>query len=265
MSMRSTFEPMISWATSNARPCFLNSRVYCRPSIASRTRSSGGQSQRPSSRMSIATTLSAPRRSISNAQNPSQVPTSRQRLPASDAGRGTLSVVARVSNQPGVVSPGRRSIVWYQSRASTRSRADAAVAEEGTRDSIPDSARRPGRLTSPPEPGHNAAAMDERGGAPGGAGGGTEVVQAGGRRPARVESLRALAALAVAAAHAWGLAHAYQPATRESYFGRVVFGGGFGVFLFFALSGYLLFWPFARRYFGGGAPIDLGRYAFNRA
>ena len=33
--------------------------------------------------------------------------------------------------------------------------------------------------------------------------------------------------------------------------------GGFGVFLFFALSGYLIYWPFARRDFGGGASIDL--------
>lgn len=92
---------------------------------------------------------------------------------------------------------------------------------------------------------------------------GPEIVQAGERRVARVESLRALAALAVAIAHGWGLGHGYVN-TQETYLARVVFGGGFGVFLFFALSGYLLFWPFARRSFGGGAPIDLGRYARNR-
>jgi peptidoglycan/LPS O-acetylase OafA/YrhL len=46
---------------------------------------------------------------------------------------------------------------------------------------------------------------------------------------------------------------------------KIMFGGGFGVYLFFGLSGYLLFWPFARRHFGGGDPIDLRRYAINRA
>ena len=95
---------------------------------------------------------------------------------------------------------------------------------------------------------------------------GSEVVQAGEHRLARVESLRGLAALAVAVGHAWGLGHGYKlDQTTGSYFGRIVFGGGFGVFLFFALSGYLLFWPFARRWFGGADPIDLRRYALNRA
>ena len=40
----------------------------------------------------------------------------------------------------------------------------------------------------------------------------------------------------------------------------LVFGGGYGVFVFFALTGYLLYRPFAR-----GGPIDLRRYALNRA
>ena len=93
-----------------------------------------------------------------------------------------------------------------------------------------------------------------------------EVVQAGEHRLARIESLRALAALGVACGHAWGIGHHYVAAgTQGSYFGRVVYGGGFGVFFFFALSGYLLFWPFARRHWGGGVAIDLRRYAINRA
>jgi peptidoglycan/LPS O-acetylase OafA/YrhL len=91
-----------------------------------------------------------------------------------------------------------------------------------------------------------------------------QVVQAGERRVARVESLRALAALAVALGHAWGYAHAFGPGSRQTLGGRLLYGGGVGVFLFFALSGYLLFWPFAKRYFGGGAPINLRRYAMNR-
>ena len=41
-------------------------------------------------------------------------------------------------------------------------------------------------------------------------------------------------------------------------------GGGFGVWLFFVLTGYLLFWPFAKEGFGGGR-VDLRAYARNRA
>ena len=96
-------------------------------------------------------------------------------------------------------------------------------------------------------------------------GGGAAVTQAGEIRSARIESLRALAALGVVVAHAWGAANGYLPqATQGTYFDRVIFGGGLGVLLFFALSGYLLFWPFAKRYWGDGKPIDLGRYALNR-
>jgi peptidoglycan/LPS O-acetylase OafA/YrhL len=42
-------------------------------------------------------------------------------------------------------------------------------------------------------------------------------------------------------------------------------GGSFGVYLFFALSAYLLYLPFARHAFAGGRRIDLRRYASNRA
>src|SRR5690349_17938475 len=98
--------------------------------------------------------------------------------------------------------------------------------------------------------------MDERNGAGEDLAGGPQIVQAGEHRLARLESLRALAAIGVAVGHAWGLAHGYNAdQTQGSYLARVLFGGGFGVFLFFALTGYLLFWPFARRHFGGGAPV----------
>ena len=50
-----------------------------------------------------------------------------------------------------------------------------------------------------------------------------------------------------------------------TYVEHVLVGGGYGVYLFFALSGYLLFWPFARRDYGDGDSIDLRRYALNRA
>jgi peptidoglycan/LPS O-acetylase OafA/YrhL len=98
---------------------------------------------------------------------------------------------------------------------------------------------------------------------------GEAISQAGERRSARVESLRALAALAVLWSHVLGFTLALHPALPTaadlSVPERALYGGGFGVFFFFALSGYLLFWPFAKRDYGGGDTIDLGRYAINRA
>lgn len=92
------------------------------------------------------------------------------------------------------------------------------------------------------------------------------VRQAGERRAARIESLRALAALGVLVGHAWGWSHGFNGAAiYGSYHGRVLLSGGFGVFLFFALSGYLLYLPFARGVFGDREPVRLGRYAANRA
>ncbi|MGI8608650.1 MAG: acyltransferase family protein [Candidatus Dormibacteria bacterium] len=93
----------------------------------------------------------------------------------------------------------------------------------------------------------------------------TPVVQAGAPRSRRIESLRAVAALGVVISHVYGTSVAYGPATESTFLHRVLFGGGFGVLLFFALSGYLLFKPFALHRWGGGSAIDLGRYARNRA
>src|SRR4051794_38940579 len=91
------------------------------------------------------------------------------------------------------------------------------------------------------------------------------VVQAGEVRPARIESLRALAALGVLEGHVYGWAHHWDNAyLYGSFIHRVILGGGSGVFVFFALSGYLLFWPFAKQQFGEGTTIDLRRYALNR-
>jgi peptidoglycan/LPS O-acetylase OafA/YrhL len=91
------------------------------------------------------------------------------------------------------------------------------------------------------------------------------ISQAGELRSARIESLRAIAALGVMLGHVWGSANAYGLIAWDTFPHRILFGGGYGVYVFFALSGYLLFWPFAKRDFGGGAPIDLRRYAINRA
>jgi peptidoglycan/LPS O-acetylase OafA/YrhL len=92
------------------------------------------------------------------------------------------------------------------------------------------------------------------------------VEQAGELRSARIESLRAVAALAVLVGHVFGQANSYDPArTQETLLDRALLGGGFGVYLFFALSGYLLFLPFARRDYDGGRPVDYRRYSQNRA
>ena len=68
-------------------------------------------------------------------------------------------------------------------------------------------------------------------------------------RSARIESLRAIAALGVLVGHEFVVARGLR---FDSYLDRVILGGGFGVDLFFALTGYLLFWPFARRLSGTG-------------
>lgn len=91
------------------------------------------------------------------------------------------------------------------------------------------------------------------------AGGG--IVQAGESRSRRIESLRALAALGVLVSHALLAGGGYHHDISRT----LSFGGSLGVFLFFALTGYLLFLPFARRAFADGAPIELGRYGINRA
>lgn len=93
-----------------------------------------------------------------------------------------------------------------------------------------------------------------------------DVVQAGEVRSASIESVRALAALAVLAGHVWLFANVGDPGRLvDSYPHRILYGGGYGVFVFFGLSGYLLFWPLARRHFAGGDAVDLRVYARNRA
>jgi peptidoglycan/LPS O-acetylase OafA/YrhL len=94
------------------------------------------------------------------------------------------------------------------------------------------------------------------------AGSGRTVSQAGERRFTRIESLRAIAALGVVAGHIILVA---GRGTDDGLIYRVLFGGGLGVYFFFGLTGYLLFWPFAQRWFGDRDPIDLRHYAVNRA
>ena len=89
--------------------------------------------------------------------------------------------------------------------------------------------------------------------------------QAGENRSAAVESLRALAALAVLEGHVFGVSRGYGSGAYATYLDRLLLGGGFGVYLFFALTGYLLYRPFARRDLASGSSVRLGRYAANRA
>ena len=96
--------------------------------------------------------------------------------------------------------------------------------------------------------------------------GGERVAQAGELRLARVESVRALAALGVVVGHLWATAHAFQVQPILGTLPRkLVFGFTSGVWVFFGLTGYLLFWPFVRRQFNAGSSISVGRYALNRA
>ncbi|MDQ1374073.1 MAG: hypothetical protein QOJ09_1411 [Actinomycetota bacterium] len=93
----------------------------------------------------------------------------------------------------------------------------------------------------------------------------TTVSQAGEPRSAHLEALRAVAALGVLVGHVFGTAHNFNGSVYRTYGARLLLGGGLGVFLFFALTGYLLYLPFARRDFGAGGAVDLKRYATNRA
>jgi peptidoglycan/LPS O-acetylase OafA/YrhL len=75
-----------------------------------------------------------------------------------------------------------------------------------------------------------------------------------------MESLRALAALAVLVGHVFGFAYLWKPTIYEGLLHRSILGGGFAVYLFFALSGYLLYLPLARRYLGNRAVRILPLY-----
>ncbi|MHB8682557.1 MAG: acyltransferase family protein [Acidimicrobiales bacterium] len=79
-----------------------------------------------------------------------------------------------------------------------------------------------------------------------------------------MESLRALAALGVLEGHVFATSRGYGAGLYDSFLHRTLLGGGSGVFLFFTLTGYLLYRPFARRDFAGGDQVNVRRYAANR-
>ena len=93
--------------------------------------------------------------------------------------------------------------------------------------------------------------------------------QAGERRSAQIESLRAIAALSVLACHITlvyiVLATNSEAFLHPSAIQRLLYAGGFGVSLFFALTGYLIFRPFVKRLAGAVPRISINTYAINRA
>lgn len=72
-----------------------------------------------------------------------------------------------------------------------------------------------------------------------------------------IDGLRGIAIALVVAYHAW-LVYGFDA-------GVVSQGGFLGVELFFALSGFCMFYPFARSRFAGNAPMSWGSYAYRRA
>ena len=93
------------------------------------------------------------------------------------------------------------------------------------------------------------------------------ISQAGELRSSRIESLRALAALGVVFSHIY-LSHFYPSSGAAAYttfWHRTLLAGGFGVWVFFGLTGYLLYLPFVRRDLAAGPQLSYARYARNRA
>jgi peptidoglycan/LPS O-acetylase OafA/YrhL len=98
-----------------------------------------------------------------------------------------------------------------------------------------------------------------------------KVSQAGERRDSYIESMRALGSIAVVVAHIGVVSFALPPAvpqldTAADWGTRGVYGAGnVALFLFFAISGFVIYMPFAKRDFAGGRGVDLRRYGINRA
>jgi len=85
-----------------------------------------------------------------------------------------------------------------------------------------------------------------------------------GRRLPGIEGLRAIAALSILVLHTWLLGSS-EPLDRDGIGGEVFFNLGLGVVLFFTLSGFLLYRPFAAAIARAREPGSVGRYLRNRA
>jgi len=71
-----------------------------------------------------------------------------------------------------------------------------------------------------------------------------------------------MAAIVVVWTHAWEFSRGY---TSGTYNQRLTDGGIYAIFLFFVMSGFLLFWPFAQAAWGDRSPVSVRNYALNRA
>jgi len=88
------------------------------------------------------------------------------------------------------------------------------------------------------------------------------ISQAGESRLAGLESLRGMAAIGVIWTHAWVLSRDF---VERTYTQRLTDGTIYAIYLFFVMSGYLLFWPFAQAAWGNRKPVSVRKYAINRA
>jgi peptidoglycan/LPS O-acetylase OafA/YrhL len=91
---------------------------------------------------------------------------------------------------------------------------------------------------------------------------GGRINQAGEPRLVGLESVRGMAAIVVVWTHAWTLSRDFAGTTYPQ---RLADGGLYAIFVFFALSGYLLYWPFAQAAWGNRGAVSLRNYALNRA
>lgn len=105
--------------------------------------------------------------------------------------------------------------------------------------------------------GNGAGAASSRAGAEG-----SRISQAGEKRLAGLESVRGMAAIAVVWTHAFALSRDFVKATFAQ---RLSDGTIYAIYLFFVMSGYLLFWPFVQATWGNRRPVSLRNYALNRA
>jgi len=85
------------------------------------------------------------------------------------------------------------------------------------------------------------------------------------RRSRDLDAMRAIAVLMVLAGHAYAIGGAIPAHTSTAPTDMVVNAGGAGIWLFFALSGYLIALPFLRALLRGEPLPDGGRYAVRRA
>jgi peptidoglycan/LPS O-acetylase OafA/YrhL len=86
-----------------------------------------------------------------------------------------------------------------------------------------------------------------------------------GRRVANVDVLRAVAALGVLAIHAYALGGRAVPVRAQHVYDVPLLTLATGVWLFFAISGYVIGRPFAGRLLSGGPLPPVGAYARRRA